>query len=95
MRSWNTDMMKVPSWGSIRTRDGPPSPLSVLRPLYGEKWAGIASRSCSGCCVLRVRSKARYSGGLGVPGGWQVLEFEDLLGLYPKAVKSLRFDYSP
>jgi len=34
----------------------------------------------------------RYSGDLGVPGGQQVLEFEDLLGLRPKAVTSLRSD---
>ena len=42
--------------------------------------------------MLWIRGKVRYSGGLDVPGGRQVLECEDLLGLHPKAATSLRAD---
>ena len=63
MRPWNTYVMKEPDWGSIRTKDGPPSPLSLLHPSRMER-SGLESQVGPGAagvdrtrCVLWIRGK--------------------------------------
>ena len=70
----------------------------VLHPSRMER-SGLESQVGPGAagvertrCVLWIRGKVWYSGGQSVPGGGQVLEFENGLGLHSEAVKSLRSD---